>query len=202
MYSIKKKQQTTPVKEQNCGCRDRSTRLRCSPGWTPLPHRWNWQPHGGTPCSLLHSHSGIWEAESPGQSPARSWADSATTAWRGLWTAEFIPRRQEPPQGFKQPTHSDHWSSGHFPEQNPKFPSAGADLQLKNHRWTEHGWHRRASALPDRGSSHWAGRSPSTRRSPLSPNLRAPLPAVTQHRALHNSTDCAAAQHLGLFLLI
>lgn len=80
MYSIKKKQQTTPVKEQNCGCRDRSTRLRCSPGWTPLPHRWNWQPHGGTPCSLLHSHSGIWEAESPGQSPARSWADSATTA--------------------------------------------------------------------------------------------------------------------------
>lgn len=30
MYSIKKKQQTTPVKEQNCGCRDRSTRLRCS----------------------------------------------------------------------------------------------------------------------------------------------------------------------------
>lgn len=126
MYSIKKK--TTPVKEQNCGCCDRSTRLRCSPGWTPLPRQWNCQPHGGTPCSLLHTHNGIWEAESPGQSSARSWADSAMTAWWGLWTAEpeLIPRRrQEPLQGFKHSTQSNHWPSGHFPEQNPRFPSPG-----------------------------------------------------------------------------
>lgn len=44
---------------------------------------------------------------------------------------ELIPwRRQEPLQGFKHSTQSNHWPSGHFPEQNPRFPSPGGGRAL------------------------------------------------------------------------